>query len=259
MSPFLSKTSGIMSGVHPHRNALVMHDHVERRLFRLCLGDHGELIARAHPVAVRRRIGHCGQRATCPPSRPARAVAVEGIERCWALSHAVLLRELARQPVAGWAANTPAGGYSPACDPASTSPPPRSHVSSQPIRSRAGRSVMRLVEPGSVSDLVRHPKIYCGKDRRFVSRCTHTSTTGSGFKSQALRLSRAPQCGGPWGPVVPCAGRGVMRSPTAGSSAGRCVAFPCPRCVPEAAEGRRCRPRVRGYLFLRWVVRVLPW
>lgn len=37
---------GVMPRVHPHRDAFVMHDHIERRLLRLCLGHHGELIAR---------------------------------------------------------------------------------------------------------------------------------------------------------------------------------------------------------------------
>lgn len=36
--------------VHPHRDALIVHDHVERRLLRLRPGHHGELLARTHPV-----------------------------------------------------------------------------------------------------------------------------------------------------------------------------------------------------------------
>lgn len=40
----------IRVALHPHRDALIVHDHVERRLLRLRPGHHGELLARTHPV-----------------------------------------------------------------------------------------------------------------------------------------------------------------------------------------------------------------
>lgn len=41
---------GVMTRVHPHCDALVMHDHVERRLLRLRLGHHRERLTRTQPV-----------------------------------------------------------------------------------------------------------------------------------------------------------------------------------------------------------------
>ncbi|MFJ1973952.1 hypothetical protein ACIO93_35510 [Streptomyces sp. NPDC087903] len=46
----LVENLGIVPRVHPHRDALTMHDPIERRLLRLRLSHHRELLTRTHPV-----------------------------------------------------------------------------------------------------------------------------------------------------------------------------------------------------------------
>lgn len=41
---------GVAARIYPHGDALIMHNHVERRVLRVRLGHDGELFARLHPV-----------------------------------------------------------------------------------------------------------------------------------------------------------------------------------------------------------------